>query len=108
MRPAAPRVIPDEHVEIGNCMKDCRDALMLILRRTPPESRMHREATQAIQALDRLRTRLDCHLHMTVAAHRDPRHILKSVYSGTGRLGWREYTPDEMDRDDFAAWQLEG
>jgi hypothetical protein len=57
--------------------------------------------------LDRLRTRLDCHLHLTVAATRDPRHLLSSVYSGTRWLAWREYDPDEMDRDDFAAWALD-
>jgi hypothetical protein len=45
---------------------------------------------------------------VTVAAARDPRQLLSSVYSDTRRLVWRDYEPDEMDRDDFAAWALDG
>lgn len=100
-------LLPDEHVEVGNCIKDCRDSLLLILKRTRVGSRIHRNAAQAIDVLDRLRTQLDRQLHMTVAAHRDPRLLLASVYSGTERLAGREYTPDDMDRDDFAAWELD-
>ncbi|TCT05383.1 hypothetical protein EDC22_1134 [Tepidamorphus gemmatus] len=107
MRTAPALIIPDEHVEIGNALKHCRPMLMLLMRRTPPSSPIHRDAARAIDVLDRLRTRLDCHLHLTVAATRDPRLLLSSVYSGTRWLAWREYDPDEMDRDDFAAWALD-
>jgi hypothetical protein len=104
MRWTLPLVLPDDHVEIGNRMKDCRRSLMLLLRRSAPTSSLHGDATRAIDALDRLRTRLDCHLHLSVAASRDPRHLLPAVYSSTDPLVWREYDPDEMDRDAFAAW----
>jgi len=103
---ASPLVLPDEHVTIGSRMKDCRSMLMLVLCRSAPRSRIHDDAVKAIDALDRLRTRLDCHLYQTVAASRDPRQLLALVYSGADHLTWREYDPDELDRDAFAAWAL--
>ncbi|CAA7619062.1 hypothetical protein [Magnetospirillum sp. SS-4] len=101
-----PPFVPEEHIEIGNRMRDMRASLMLVVRRMLLGSPIHDDALAAIMALDRVRTHLDCDLHMLVRASRDPRQMVSKVYSGTDNLVWRDYSMEEIVTDDFAVWGL--
>jgi hypothetical protein len=104
--PPAP-LAPNDHVEIGNRMKEVRGVLMYLVQRLRPDTALHRDTVQTIQTLDHLRTQLDCLLHLSVSPNKDPRHMLPHVYSGTERLYWRDYGPEETDKDDLVVWGQE-
>jgi hypothetical protein len=97
----------DDHVMLGNRIRECREALMYLLRHSIAGSPHHREAKLAIAALDRLRSELDCHLQETTPRARDPRRLADRVYAGRERLVACLATPAERRRDSFAGWEMD-
>lgn len=97
---------PDDHVSIGNSLREFRTSLMFLMCRTIEGTREHDLTRKSIIAADQLRTELDLRLLHLVEPNRDPRRLLPSVYTGTVPLCFREYCPDEMNTDAFCVWQL--
>ncbi len=99
-------ITTDDHVVLGNRIRGCRDVLMHVVRQSLPGTSPHIEARQAVAALDRLRSELDCTLRVTTPRDRDPRHIADKVYYGPQRLIGSLAGYEERWNDDFAMWDL--
>lgn len=98
----------DDHVVIGNRLRECRDALMHVMTSAVPGTRTYHEADRSLAALDRLRAELEHDLRGTTAYERDPRHLTGKVYYGFVRFVGSGDGPEEHWNDDFAAWVLDG
>ncbi|MBZ0130845.1 MAG: hypothetical protein K8F59_17240 [Rhodobacteraceae bacterium] len=98
----------DDHVVIGNRLRECRDALMHVMTSAVPGTLTYQEADRSLAALDRLRAELEHDLRATTAYERDPRHLAGKVYYGFVRFVGSGDGPEEHWNDDFAAWVLDG
>ncbi|MBW7057920.1 hypothetical protein KY389_14785 [Paracoccus bogoriensis] len=98
----------DDHVVIGNRLRACREALLLVLTSAVPGTDTHREADRCLIAMDRLRAELDCDLRGVAHYERDPRRLTGKVYYGHVRFVGSGEGPEEHWNDDFAAWVLDG
>ncbi|TCP58537.1 hypothetical protein EV663_12213 [Rhodovulum bhavnagarense] len=58
----------DDHVVIGNRLRECRDALMHVMTSAVPGTRTYQEADRSLAALDRLRAELEHDLRGTTRA----------------------------------------
>ena len=107
MREAPLFLTLDDHVVLGNRVRDCREVLMHLLVNATPGSALHRGARQSITALDRLRTDLDCHLQQNTPRARDPRRLVARVYADSKRFIACLATAEERCRDGFAGWEVD-
>ena len=98
----------DDHVVVGNRLRDCRDALMHVLTSAVPGTRTYQEADRSLAALDRLRAELEHDLRGTTSCERDPRALTSKVYYGLVRFVGSGDGPEEPWHDDFACWDLDG
>lgn len=91
----------DDHVVIGNRLRECRDALMHVMTSAVPGTLTYQEADRSLAALEH-------DLRATTAYERDPRHLAGKVYYGFVRFVGSGDGPEEHWNDDFAAWVLDG
>lgn len=101
------RFTPWDHIVLGDKLRGCRGAVMGLLAAAPPESETSRIARETIAAVDRLRSEMDCHLHITRALRRDPRHLTQHIYTGPSCFSGCLTTEEERAQEDFAGWELE-
>jgi hypothetical protein len=99
-----PPLMVVEHVELGNTLKDARDALHRLLGRLPLTTRLGRDTIRTLRAVDRLRCSLDSHLCEHVSPSTDPRRLTTQIYYGEDRIRLRWYDLDELKQDTFAPW----
>lgn len=97
-------ITTDDHVMLGNKIKDCREALMFLLRSAIAGTAHHRHAKLSINALDHLRSELDCQLQTTTLPFKDPRRMTADVYGGRKRLIACPTTRQTRAQDSFAGW----
>jgi len=104
MRRRLPPLPIDDHVVLGNRLKDVHEAVNRLIRPLPPTAKPVRDAVRTLKALDQLRCTLDSLICGQVPLRRDPRNLATFVYYGEERLGLRWYDPDELKNDAFAVW----
>lgn len=96
----------DEHVALGNRLKDARDGVRKLLQLFPASSKPVRDALRVLNALERFACTMDTLLCAQVPLARDPRNLATYVYYGEERFGLRWYDPEEIERDDFVIWTM--
>jgi hypothetical protein len=99
-----PKLLIDDHVELGNLLKEVRSSLTWLMQRSTMSSKFGRDALKTLLALDQLRHSLDDQLHHQISFDRDPRRVTAQVYFGEQRFHLRSYDPDELEADLFAPW----
>jgi len=99
-----PPLTIDDHMHLGNLLKDVRCSLSWLLRHSAVTSRLGRDAMRAVTALDQLRSSLDDRLYYLAPPSRDPRRIAPLVYFGEQHFHLRSFDPIEMEEDAFASW----
>jgi hypothetical protein len=99
-----PPLTIDDHMHLGNLLKDVRCSLSWLLRHSAVTSKLGRDAMRVITAIDQLRSSLDDRLYYQAPPSHDPRRIAPLVYFGEQRFHLRSYDPDEMEADVFASW----
>jgi hypothetical protein len=99
-----PPLTIDDHMHLGNLLKDVRCSLSWLLRHSAVTSKLGRDAMRVITALDQLRSSLDDGLYYQAPPSCDPRRIAPLVYYGEQHFHLRSYDPDEIDADVFASW----
>lgn len=104
MSPREPPLTIDDHMHLGNLLKDVRCAVACLLRCSTLTSKLGRDAISAITALDKLRSSLDDRLYRQAPPFRDPRRIAPLVYFGEQHFHLRSYDPGAMETDVFASW----
>jgi hypothetical protein len=92
------------HIQLGNTLKDARDALHPLLREVSVLPKLRHDAMKAANSIDLLCSSLDAHLHALLLPSRDPRRLAAHVYYGKVRFCFRSYDPGELDADAFAPW----
>ncbi|CAA7622141.1 conserved hypothetical protein [Magnetospirillum sp. LM-5] len=101
-------IAADDHVDIGNSIKDAQEQILIVTRYAPDDSSAHREAVAALASLERLRTVLDNLLHQQVGDHLDPRGLRPLVYFTDVRFRIRSDNPVSQKQDAFIVWAVEG
>lgn len=104
MRASPPPLAIDDHVALGNRLKDAEAAVASLLPKVLASSKPARDALRVLNALDRLRCTLDTLLCKQAPLRRDPRDLATFVYYGEERFGLRWYDPEELEHDAFALW----
>lgn len=94
----------EDHVQLGNRLKDARATIASLLFKFAETARPTRDVCRALYAIDQLRCTLDSLLHKCVPRNRDPRNLTNTVYYGDVRFGLRWYDLEELEHDAFAIW----
>jgi hypothetical protein len=85
-----PVITVDRHMALGNLLKDVTEELIV------------RWASNAVVAINRLKTALEYELKLTIPLELDPRCILEQIYYGGGRF---QLCSVEGEPDAFAHWR---
>lgn len=104
MRRKFPPIPIDEHIILGNRLKDAIEVVSKLMVKLPASSRPIRDAVRTLDAIEKLCNTLDSLLCEQVPLRNDPRNLAIFVYFGEERFGLRWYDPDELARDTFAVW----
>jgi hypothetical protein len=99
-----PTLMIQDHVQLGNTLKEARLSLNWLMHQASLSSKLGRDALKVLLAIDNLRHSLDDRLSGQVPYDRDPRRLTPSVYFGEQQLRLRWYELDELDTDEFAPW----
>lgn len=100
-----PLFIPiDDHIALGNRLKDVRDVINTLISQLPPTSKPVRDSVRMLNAVEKLCNTLDSLLCEQVPMRKDPRNLATFVYYGEERFGLRWYDPEELEHDAFAIW----
>jgi hypothetical protein len=89
-RRTPPAITADRHMTLGNLLKDVTEELIV------------RRASNAVVAINRLKTALEYELKLTIPLELDPRCILEQIYYGGGRF---QLCSVEGEPDAFAHWR---
>lgn len=101
-------IAADDHVAIGNSIKDAQEEILIVTRHTPEDSGAHQEAMAALASLERLRTKLDNLMYQQFGDHLDPRGLRPLVYFTDVRFRMRRDDPQGHAQDAFILWAVEG
>lgn len=86
----------NQHVELGNCIKETRRYLAKCIALVPGNTAALRKATQSILMLDELSCAMEELLAREVSFTCDPRNLIPSIYRGD-ELYRFNYTNEPMN-----------
>jgi hypothetical protein len=95
----------NQHVELGNCIKETRKYLAQCLALIPANSTALRKATQSLLVIDELSFAMEEQLNREVYYARDPRNFIPGVYRGDELYKYKwNHKGDPQDEDLFQYW----
>lgn len=98
----------NQHVELGNCIKETRKYLAQCIALIPSNTAALRKSTQSLLMIDELSCALEELLAREVSFTCDPRNLIPSIYRGDElyRFNWN-HKNDPQDKDIFQNWYAE-
>lgn len=97
-----PAIPIDRHMAPGNLLKDVTEELTDIMDNSGADDLIMRWASNAVVAINRLKTALEYELKLTIPLELDPRCILEQIYYGGGRF---QLCSVEGEPEPFAHWR---
>ena len=98
----------NQHIDLGNSLKETRKYLARYICLIPPNSPALRHATQSLHAIDDLSVAMEKLLSIEICSHYDPRKMIPGVYRGEDiYVFYPNAKPDPQSEDIFHGWNEE-
>lgn len=98
----------NQHIDLGNCLKETRKYLARYICLIPPNSPALRNATQSLHVMDDLSLAMEKLLSSEVYPRYDPRKMIPGVYRGDEiYVFYPNAKPDPQSEDIFHGWNAE-